>query len=124
MSLKQREQIEHYHISSEDDFKSIELVEDSEDELCQKLDEAVVDDANQIICALENIISELKDVPTALIQQVVDEMLTKEDKREMIDLYYKCFDNLPNDNELKLYVLHLFNQLCMPITRMPENKIL
>ena len=39
----------------------------------------------------------------------------------MIDLYLKCFDDLPNDNEIKLYVLHMFHTLCIEITRLPED---
>lgn len=129
MSIKQMEHSEQYCIYNSDEYKSVELVEDEKtdeevEETINKLEETYINDANEIISALENIVSELKDVPTPLIQQVVDEMITQEDKNEMMDMYFKCFDNLPNDNEIKIYVLYLFNQLCMPITRKPENKIL
>lgn len=123
MSIKQQDHSEHYHITQEEDIQNIELVDDSEDELCSKLDEAVVDDANNIIATLETITSELRDVNPALIQEVVNQFLTPQDKQEMIDLYMKTFDDLPNDNELKLYVLQLMNELCIPITRMPETII-
>ena len=121
MSLKQQEHSEHYHITNEDDYKNIEMVEDDEiDEISCKLEQSVVDDANEIILTLETITSELRDVNPSLIQEAVNQFLTPDDKQEMVDLYLKCFDELPNDNEIKLYVLQMFNSLCIPITRMPE----
>lgn len=121
MSIKQNQHSEHYHITQEEDVKIVELIDDVEDDLCDKLSETVVDDANQIIVALETITSELRDIEPALIQEAVDQFLTPNDKQEMIDLYLKCFDNLPNDNEIKIYVLHLMNDLCIPITRLPKE---
>jgi len=121
MSLKQQEHLEHYHITNEDDYKNIEMVEDDEiEEISCKLEQSVVDDANEIILTLETITSELRDVNPSLIQEAVNQFLTPDDKQEMVDLYLKCFDELPNDNEIKLYVLQMFNSLCIPITRMPE----
>ena len=46
--------------------------------------------------------------------------LTYEDKQEIVDLYIKNFDCLPNNNEIKIYVLQMFHNLCIPITRSPE----
>tara|TARA_R110000868_G_scaffold77528_2_gene221878 strand:- start:1835 stop:2245 length:411 start_codon:yes stop_codon:yes gene_type:complete len=123
MSIKQNQHNEHYHITQEEDIQNIELIEDEEDELCSKLSETVVDEANQIIAVLETITSELKDISPALIQEAVNQFLTPEDKQEMVDLYLKCFDELPNNNEIKLYVLHLMNDLCIPITRLPKDDI-
>jgi hypothetical protein len=121
MSLKQREQIEHYHITNEDDYKSVELVDDDIDEITCELEQSVIDEANQIIITLEGITAELRDVNPALIQEAVNQFLTPQDKEEMINLYMKCFNNLPNNHEIKIYVLQMFNQLCIPITRKPET---
>jgi hypothetical protein len=123
MSLKQTEHNEHYHITNEDDYKSVELVEDSEaeiDEITCELEQSVIDEANEIIITLEGITAELRDVNPALIQEAVNQFITPQDKKEMINLYMKCFDKLPNNHEIKLYVLQMFNQLCIPITRTPE----
>ena len=121
MSIKQNEHSENYHITNEDDYKNIEMVEDDEiEEISCKLEQSVVDEANEIILTLETITSELRDVNPSLIQEAVNQFLTHDDKQEMVDLYLKCFDELPNDNEIKLYVLQMFNNLCIPITRMPE----
>lgn len=121
MSIKQNEHSEHYHITQEEDVRNIEVVDDDIDEISCQLEQSVVDEANNIISMLETITAELRDVNPALIQEAVNQFLTIEDKEEMIELYYKCFDELPNDNEIKLYVLQMFNQLCIPITRKPET---
>lgn len=121
MSLKQREQIEHYHITNEDDYKSVELVDDDIDEITCELEQSVIDEANQIITTLEGITAELRDVNPSLIREAVNQFLTPQDKEEMINLYMKCFNNLPNNHEIKIYVLQMFNQLCIPITRKPET---
>ena len=124
MSLKQTEHSQHYHITNEDDYKSVELVEDSEteiDEITCELEQSVIDDANEIIATLETITAELRDVNPALIQEAVNQFITPQEKKEMIKLYMKCFDKLPNNHEIKLYVLQMFNQLCIPITRTPET---
>jgi hypothetical protein len=120
MSIKQNEHSEHYHITQEEDVRNIEVVDDDIDEISCQLEQSVVDEANNIISMLETITAELRDVNPALIQEAVNQFLTIEDKEEMIELYYKCFDELPNDNEIKLYVLQMFNQLCIPITRMAD----
>ena len=120
MSIKQNQHNEHYHITQEEDIQNIELVDDDIDEISCQLEQSVVDEANEIIATLETITAELRDVNPSLIQEAVSQFLTPEDKKEMVDLYMKCFDELPNDNEIKLYVLHLLNTLCIPITRMPE----
>lgn len=120
MSIKQNQHNEHYHITNEDDYKNVEIVDDDIEEICCELEQSVVDEANNIISTLETITAELRDVNPAVIQEAVNQFLTIEDKHEMIDLYYKCFDKLPNDNEIKLYVLQMFNQLCIPITRLPD----
>ena len=120
MSIKQQEHREAYHITDEDDYKKVELVDDDIEEISCQLEQSVVDDANEIIATLETITAELRDVNSSLIQEAVNQFLTPDDKKEMVDLYMKCFDELPNDNEIKLYVLQMFNQLCIPITRMPD----
>jgi hypothetical protein len=120
MSLKQTEHNEHYHITNEDDYKSVELVDDDIDEITCELEQSVIDEANEIIATLEGITAELRDVNPALIQEAVNQFITPQDKKEMINLYMKCFDKLPNNHEIKLYVLQMFNQLCIPITRTPE----
>jgi len=120
MSIKQNQHNEHYHITNEDDYKNVEIVDDDIEEISCQLEQSVVDEANNIISTLETITAELRDVNPAVIQEAVNQFLTIEDKHEMIDLYYKCFDKLPNDNEIKLYVLQMFNQLCIPITRLPD----
>tara|TARA_R110000868_G_scaffold257818_1_gene515066 strand:- start:5554 stop:5922 length:369 start_codon:yes stop_codon:yes gene_type:complete len=120
MSIKQNQHNEHYHITNEDDYKNVEIVDDDIEEISCQLEQSVVDDANEIIATLETITAELRDVNPSLIQEAVNQFLTPDDKKEMVDLYMKCFDELPNDNDIKLYVLQMFNQLCIPITRMPE----
>lgn len=120
MSIKQNQHRESYHITQEEDIQNIELVDDDIEEICCELEQSVVDDANNIIEMLETITAELRDVNPSLIQEAVNQFLTPNDKQEMVDLYMKCFDELPNDNEIKLYVLQMFNQLCIGITRMPE----
>lgn len=123
MSIKQNEHREAYHITDGDDYTNVELVDDDVDEITCKLEQSVVDDANEIIATLETITSELRDVNPSLVQEAVNQFLTPQDKQEMVDLYLKCFDELPNNNEIKLYVLQMFNQLCIPITRMPDEDI-
>lgn len=114
------EHSQHYHITNEDDYKSVELVDDDIDEITCELEQSVIDEANEIIATLEGITAELRDVNPALIQEAVNQFITPQDKKEMINLYMKCFDKLPNNHEIKLYVLQMFNQLCIPITRTPE----
>ena len=91
-----------------------ELVEEVKlDETTSTLTEK--DEVNEIITALENIIDEVKDVEPQIIKQVVNEFLSEEDINEMKSVYHSCFDEIPNNNPLKLYVLHLFNILQIPI---------
>ena len=118
MSIKQMEHSEHYHITNEYDYKNIEL-EDEIDDLCCELKESVVDEANKIIEMLETITAELHGVNPALIREAVNQYLTPQDKKEMVDLYVKCFDELPNNSDIKIYVLQMFHNLCIPITRSP-----
>ena len=109
MSIKQTEHSDHYHITNEDDYKNIELVDDDDiEEISCQLEQSIVDEANEIIATLETITAELRDVNPSLIQEAVNQFLTPDDKKEMVDLYMKCFDELPNNNEIKLYVLQMF----------------
>lgn len=116
MSIKQIQHSENYHITNEDDYKNIEI-KDEIDELSCQLKDSIVDEANKIIKVLETITAELHGINPALIQEAVNQYLTIEDKQEMVDLYIKCFDDLPNNNEIKIYVLQMFHNLCIPITR-------
>ena len=121
MSIKQTEHSDHYHITNADDYTNIELLDDDDiEEISCQLEQSVVVEANEIISTLETITAELRDVNPSLIQEAVNQFLTPDYKKEMVDLYMKCFDELPNNNEIKLYVLQMFNQLCIPITRMPD----
>jgi predicted house-cleaning noncanonical NTP pyrophosphatase (MazG superfamily) len=114
MSIKQNEHREAYHITDQEDYDNLEEKKEEEEE--EEYDE-VNEEANQIITALENIMAELKGVDKKDIQEVVDTILNEEDKQELYKLYYTFFHDLPNNNSIKVYVLHLFNELCMPITR-------
>lgn len=116
MSIKEMEHSEHYHITDEDDYKNIDNIDD----LCCELKESTIDEVNQIIKMLETLTCELKNVNPAVIQEAVNNFLTYEDKQEIVDLYIKNFDCLPNNNEIKIYVLQMFHNLCIPITRSPE----
>ena len=121
MSIKQNEHREAYHVTNQDDYENIVLgkteeAEEKKEEEDEEYDE-VNEEANQIITALEDIMSELKGVDKKDIQEVVNTILTDEDKQELNKLYYTFFHDLPNNNSIKVYVLHLFNELCMPITR-------
>ena len=120
MSIKQNEHREAYHVTNQDDYENIILGKTEEAEKKEEEDEEydeVNEEANQIITALEDIMSELKGVDKKDIQEVVNTILTDEDKQELYKLYYTFFHDLPNNNSIKVYVLHLFNELCMPITR-------
>ena len=120
MSIKQNEHREAYHVTNQDDYENIILGKTEEAEKKEEEDEEydeVNEEANQIITALEDIMSELKGVDKKDIQEVVDTILNEEDKQELYKLYYTFFHDLPNNNSIKVYVLHLFNELCMPITR-------
>ena len=121
MSKKQTEHNEAYHITNQNDYDKVfekkeEKEEKKEEEPEPEYDE-VGKEANAIINTLEEIMSELNGVDKKDIQKVVDEMLTDNDKQELYSLYYKFFHDLPNNNSIKIYVLHLFNELCMPIKR-------
>jgi len=120
MSKKQTEHNEAYHITNQNDYDKVfekkEEKEEKKEEEPEEYDE-VGKEANAIINTLEEIMSELNGVDKKDIQKVVDEMLTDNDKQELYSLYYKFFHDLPNNNSIKIYVLHLFNELCMPIKR-------
>lgn len=92
---------------------NIEIKEEEEIQLNQE--------AQEIISALEGIVSELADVDTSLIYEAVNSFLSKEDIDEMKNIYSNCFDNVPNENQVKQYVLYLFNVLQIPITREVED---
>lgn len=92
---------------------------------CPEIKEEICDiDRNtvhEIISTLETIVGELKDIDPEIIKQAVDEFLSEEDIEEMISIYHKCFDKYPNNNDIKIYVLHLFNTLQIPIYRDVDN---
>ena len=92
---------------------------------CPEIKEEICDiDRNtvhEIISTLETIVGELKDIDPDIIKQAVDEFLSEEDIEEMISIYHKCFDKYPNNNDIKIYVLHLFNTLQIPIYRDVDN---
>jgi len=120
MSKKQTEHNEAYHITNQNDYDKVfekEEKEEKKEEEENEIFDEVGKEANAIINTLEEIMYELKDVKKSDIQEVVDTILTDNDKQELYSLYYKFFHDLPNNNSIKIYVLHLFNELCMPIKR-------
>jgi hypothetical protein len=122
MSKKQNEHNEAYHITDQNDYEKVfekeeEVKEEKKEEEPEEEYDEVGKEANEIINTLEEIMYELKDVKKSDIQEVVETILTDDDKQELYSLYYKFFHDLPNNNSIKIYVLHLFNELCMPIKR-------
>jgi hypothetical protein len=118
MSKKQTEHNEAYHITNQNDYEKVfEKEEEKKEEEPEEEYDEVSKEANEIINTLEEIMYELKDVKKSDIQEVVETILTDDDKQELYSLYYKFFHDLPNNNSIKIYVLHLFNELCMPIKR-------
>jgi hypothetical protein len=118
MSKKQTEHNEAYHITNQNDYEKVfEKEEEKKEEEPEEEYDEVSKEANEIINTLEEIMYELKDVKKSDIQEVVETILTDDDKQELYSLYYKFFHDLPNNNSIKIYVLHLFNELCMPIRR-------
>lgn len=94
---------------------------DNLQELKQEINEADKETAQEIIATLEGIVGDLKDTDPMLIKQAVDEFLSQEDIDEMVSIYHQCFDKYPNNNDIKQYVLHLFNMLFIPIYRYGEE---
>jgi NADH:ubiquinone oxidoreductase subunit E len=133
MSIKQKSHLQaYYNVPKEseqqpdelaDEFNTvvniltdhIEKNEIIENEIIEN--EIISTEATQIINALEDIMSELKHVKKEDIKTVVDTILTQNDKNEIINLYYTFFDKLPNENTIKIYVLHLMTTLCIPIMK-------
>ena len=122
MSIKENEINESYHITNQDDFNkmmlgnnTLEKKEEEEEE--EEEEDEVNHETKLIIGALEDIMSELKGVKPEDIEEVVKTILTDDDKSEIINLYYGLFHDLPNNNSIKIYVLHLLNTLYIPIVR-------
>ena len=126
MSIKQNEHREAYHITNQNDYDSVVLEKDEEQE--EKKEEEEEDEydecdaeANLIITTLENIMKELDGLDKKDIKHVVDTILSEKDKQELYNLYFSMFHDLPDNNSIKIYVLHLFNEICMPIKRNTEE---
>ena len=133
MSIKQNEHREAYHITNQNDYDSVVLEKDEEQE--EKKEEEEEDEydecdaeANLIITTLENIMKELAKAVLLRafldkkdIKHVVDTILSEKDKQELYNLYFSMFHDLPDNNSIKIYVLHLFNEICMPIKRNTEE---
>lgn len=86
-----------------------------------EIEDSDVRTAQEIIATLEGIVGDLKHTDPSLIQQAVDQFLSKEDIDEMVTIYHNCFDKYPNNNSIKQYVLHLFNMLYIPIYKVLED---
>jgi hypothetical protein len=81
--------------------------------------EDISKEVSEIITVLESITNDICLEDPDLVKQSVDEFLSQDDIAEMIALYESCFSQIPNNNQVKQYVLHLFHILQIPITRTP-----
>lgn len=117
MNKKQNDHGDHYHITDEDDLHNVfnENIQDNLEELT--ITDEPTAEPDDIIKYLESLVSVIGDVSRDEMQAVVEQSISSNEINNLTDIYHELFDDVPNNDNLKLYVLNLFNKLCIPIVR-------